>query len=228
MSMTERAYEQIKAMILREELAPAAMIDLQELTRMLGLGKSPVREALQRLALEKLIVISPRRGTFVTDLSIIQLQQALDARLVIERHTARTLAERITDRQIAALRTMLADVDRIVDEADFLDAFAVDEKFHTFIAEATGNDYFVDFLSLLLPVTMRFWHRALRQSRDQVATIQKTQLSHRAIIDALATRDPDVAERAMIRHITGFRDEAVGKIMGANEMIWTLIAHETT
>ncbi|MCZ7572187.1 MAG: GntR family transcriptional regulator [Ardenticatenaceae bacterium] len=227
MSLTEQAYKRIKHMILTEELPPATPIDLHEMTGLLGVGKTPVREALQRLALEKLIIISPRRGTFVTDLSIIQLQQALDARLIIERHTVRIMASKITECEVAALRKLIQDIEQLSAHRDYLGAVQVDERFHLSIAEATGNDYLADFLSLLLPVTMRFWYRGFRQSPDPALTTRTTYDAHQAIIDGLERHDADAAERAMVQHISAFRKEAVERIMTASAVNWATLVHKS-
>ena len=218
MTMADYAYNYIKDRIISQEFPPASPVDTKQLMERLEVGKTPLREALQRLSFERLIVISPRRGTFVSDISIIQLQQAFDARLLIERRTARIATTAMTEEQIAALRDLFKNTDEIVSRGDYMESISVDQRFHYLIAEATHNEYLRDFLSMLLPVTMRFWHYVHGLAKDSSGKIREAHQRHFPVIDALASGDPDVAERAMASHIVTFRDEAMELIMSGREV----------
>jgi len=218
MTIADYAYNYIKDRIISQEFPPASPVDTKQLMERLEVGKTPLREALQRLSFERLIVISPRRGTFVSDISIIQLQQAFDARLLVERYTARVAATTMTEEQIAALRDLFKDTDEIASRGDYMESISVDQRFHYLIAEATHNEYLRDFLSMLLPVTMRFWHYVHGLAKDSSSKIREAHQRHFPVIDALASGDPDVAERAMANHIVTFRDEAMELIMSGSEV----------
>ena len=218
MTMADYAYNYIKDRIISQEFPPASPVDTKQLMERLEVGKTPLREALQRLSFERLIVISPRRGTFVSDISIIQLQQAFDARLLIERRTARIATTAMTEEQIAALRDLFKNTDEIVSRGDYMESISVDQRFHYLIAEATHNEYLRDFLSMLLPVTMRFWHYVHGLAKDSSGKIREAHQRHFPVIDALASGDPDVAERAMANHIVTFRDEAMELIMSSGKV----------
>lgn len=212
-TITERTYNYIKERIISRQFPPASPLDTQQLMKELGVGKTPLREVLQRLAFEKLIVISPRRGTFVSDLSLIQLQQAFDGRLLVERYTARIAAVKMAEKQVAELRDLFKDSEEIARQGDCLRSISVDQKFHCLIAEASQNEYLKDFLNMLLPVTMRLWHYTHDRAKDLHGEIREAHQRHFSIIDALASGDPDAAERAMANHIIRFRDEALELIM---------------
>jgi DNA-binding GntR family transcriptional regulator len=216
MTLAERAYHDLKTMVITEALPPAAPVDKQQLMTQLGIGQAPLRDALQRLAFEKLVVISPRRGTFVADLSLIQLQQAFDARLLIERHTASLAATKITSQQIKALQDLHRETDQIADDEDLLTAIAIDQTFHRMIADIGANEFLRDFLDTLMPITMRLWYYVHSRAKDPAATIHEAGRGHFAIIDALATGQPDAAEEAMANHILHFRDRAFDQIMNGN------------
>jgi DNA-binding GntR family transcriptional regulator len=218
MTIADYAYNYIKDRIISQEFPPASPVDTKQLMERLEVGKTPLREALQRLSFERLIVISPRRGTFVSDISIIQLQQAFDARLLVERYTARVAATTMTEEQIAALRDLFKDTDEIASRGDYMESISVDQRFHYLIAEATHNEYLRDFLSMLLPVTMRFWHYVHGLAKDSSNKIREAHQRHFPVIDALASGDPDVAERAMANHIVTFRDEAMELIMSGRKV----------
>jgi len=218
MTRVEYAYDYIKDRIISQEFPPASPVDTQQLMKQLKVGKTPLREALQRLAFEKLIIISPRRGTFVSDISIIQLQQAFDARLLVERYTSRTAATTMTEEQITELRDLFKDTDEIASRGDYMASISVDQRFHYLIAEASHNEYLRDFLSMLLPVTMRFWHYVHSLAKNSGANIREAHQRHFPVIDALASGDPNTAERAMANHIVTFRDEALELIMQGGKM----------
>jgi DNA-binding GntR family transcriptional regulator len=213
MTMAEYAYDYIKDRIISQEFPPASTVDTERLMKQLEVGKTPLREALQRLAFEKLIMISPRRGTFVSDISIVQLQQAFDARLLVERYTARIAATTMTEEQITGLRDLFKDTDDIAGQGDYMASISVDQQFHYLIAKAGHNEYLRDFLSMLLPVTMRLWHYVHRLAKDSGAKIREAHQRHFPVIEALASGDPDAAEKAMANHIITFRDEALELIM---------------
>jgi DNA-binding GntR family transcriptional regulator len=218
MTIADYAYNYIKDRIISQEFPPASPVDTKQLMEKLQVGKTPLREALQRLSFERLIVISPRRGTFVSDISIIQLQQAFDARLLVERYTACVAATTMTEEQIAALRDLFKNTDEIASRGDYMESISVDQRFHYLIAEATHNEYLRDFLSMLLPVTMRFWHYVHGLAKDSSSKIREAHQRHFPVIDALASGDPDVAERAMANHIVTFRDEAMELIMSGRKV----------
>jgi len=216
--MADYAYNYIKDRIISQEFPPASPVDTKQLMKRLEVGKTPLREALQRLAFEKLIVISPRQGTFVSDISIIQLQQAFDARLLVERYTSRIAATKMTEKQVAILRDLFKNTDEIASRGDYMESIFVDQRFHCLIAEASHNEYLRDFLTMLLPVTMRFWHHVHSLAKDSGMKIREVHQSHLLIIDALASGDPDVAERAMAYHIITFRDDALELVIHGGEM----------
>jgi DNA-binding GntR family transcriptional regulator len=216
--MADYAYDYIKDRIISQEFPPASPVDAKQLMKRLEMGRTPLREALQRLAFEKLITISPRRGAFVSDISIIQLQQAFDARLLVERCTSRIAATTMTEEQVAILRDLFKDTDEIASRGDYMASISIDQKFHYLIAEASHNEYLRDFLTMLLPVTMRFWHHVHSLAKDSGAKIREVHQRHLLIIDALASGNPDVAERAMTNHIVTFRDEALELVMQGGKM----------
>jgi DNA-binding GntR family transcriptional regulator len=216
--MADYAYDYIKDRIISQEFPPASPVDAKQLMKRLEMGRTPLREALQRLAFEKLITISPRRGAFVSDISIIQLEQAFDARLLVERYTSRIAATTMTEEQVAILRDLFKDTDEIASRGDYMASISIDQKFHYLIAEASHNEYLRDFLTMLLPVTMRFWHHVHSLAKDSGAKIREVHQRHLLIIDALASGNPDVAERAMTNHIVTFRDEALELVMQGGKM----------
>src|SRR3954469_21260931 len=111
-SFADRAYYAIRELIVTLELPPGAVVREPELTERLGIGRTPVREALRRLAQERLVEVFPRRGMFVTEVDARDLARLCEVRLALEPEAARLAAERATQADLAELRTLLAGLDR--------------------------------------------------------------------------------------------------------------------
>jgi DNA-binding GntR family transcriptional regulator len=107
-SLRQRAYERIKKKIVSLELSPGSVIDEAVLQAELDLGRTPIREALQRLSLEKLVVIVPRRGMFVADIGVMDLQRLFEVRVVLECMAARLAAQRGTEQHWQRMEAVLA------------------------------------------------------------------------------------------------------------------------
>jgi DNA-binding GntR family transcriptional regulator len=110
---SERAYHLIKEKIITLELGPSSVIDEHSLMKELGLGRTPIREALQRLDAEGLVHIVPRRGMFVADISITDLQKIFEVRIVLAGFCARVAAQRVTANQIAQMEAVLQDLEQV-------------------------------------------------------------------------------------------------------------------
>src|SRR3954471_17973760 len=107
----DRAYLAIRGLIVSLGLRPGAVIDERELMQQLGLGRTPVREALRRLAQERLVEVFPRRGMFVTEVDARDLARLCEVRLALEPEAARLAAERATQADLAELRVVLGELD---------------------------------------------------------------------------------------------------------------------
>jgi DNA-binding GntR family transcriptional regulator len=145
---SEEAYEQIKDKIITLELEPASVIDEQALMEQLGLGRTPVREALQRLSADGLVHIVPRRGMFVTDISITDLQQIIEVRIALTGFCARLAAQRITPDLVAEMRTVLQGLEH-VKPGDSKVLMEIDRSFQRMLYRAGGNEILAETLDRL-------------------------------------------------------------------------------
>lgn len=192
----QRAYEEIRQRIITLELAPGAVLDETELQEQLGVGRTPIREAIKRLALENLVTIVPRRGMFVAEIGVNDLQRLLEVRLVLETLAVRLAAQRGTAehwrRMDALLQQPAASV--LDDPAALIRA---DEAFHEVIYDAADNEYLQDSLAVLLRLNERLWYHFLPGSDG----LELTTADHRAIAESLRARDAARAEALMLQHI---------------------------
>src|SRR5262249_52217960 len=131
--LADRAYVQLRDLIITLRIPPGAPIDEDRLGETLQMGRTPVREAVKRLALENLVTVSPRRGTFASDINITDLTHISDVRAVLEAHAAFLAAQRITDAQRIELAELLDELSRSQGSDDSEALMALDARVHRFI-----------------------------------------------------------------------------------------------
>lgn len=209
--LSRQAYEQIKQKIVSLELPPGSVIDEAALRKELGLGRTPIREALQRLSLEKLVEIVPRRGTFVSDLGIMDLQRLFEVRLVLEGQAARLAAQRGTDQHWAQMERVLSTVPAGPNSIDNQVLIAIDESCHRIMYAATDNEFLEDTLVTMYALSLRLWYFSLAKIGDMHDAI----IEHREILQSLKAGDADEAERLIQQHIRRFQAEIQSVMLGA-------------
>lgn len=195
-SVAMLAYDQIRALILSGEMAPGARLSQIELAERLGISRTPVREALRRLAGEGLIDALPQRGFRVTDLGLEAVMRRLEVRLLLEPGIGRLAAERAQPDDLVALREAIAL------EADVTDPDAIHDAsrlFHLGLARATNNEDIVSTLDSLwiVEVGRRLLARRAGEPDWKPADVRE----HQAILAAVEAHDRDRAERLVREHI---------------------------
>ncbi len=202
-SHSETAYRILKEKIVTLELPPACLLNEAELMAELGLGRTPIREALQRLALEDLVVILPRRGTIVADLNISDLQKVFELRLELETFMVRLAAERATPEEIVEMETLFVDADAIIRNGDYHQLIHLDIEAHRLLAAAAHNEFLAETLERLYTHVLRLWYVSLHKVRRLPEALEE----HRHIIAAVKAGDGARAVEIMRTHITGFQKE---------------------
>ena len=168
MSFTQKdaAYEQIRWMIVTLGLQPGALVDEKELTNRLNIGRTPVREALQRLgALERLVVIRPRQGTYVSEITLTDFDELVEARALLEGQAARLAAVRISDDRLAKMKALLEETEQLGSVLTPDQAIKFDRLFHGHIAHACGNKYLQDSFAIIQPFILRLIYFCLDKNR---------------------------------------------------------------
>ena len=200
-SRSEAAYRILKEKIVSLELPPASLLNEADLMAELDLGRTPIREALQRLALENLVVILPRRGTIVADLNMSDLQKIFEIRLELEAYAVRLAAERATPAQIVEMETLFANCDEIIHRGDYDQLIRLDHQAHVLLAQAAHNEFLEETLERLYTHVLRLWYVSLHKVSRLTEAIEE----HREIIAAIKARDGQRAAEIMRAHITGFQ-----------------------
>ena len=207
-SLADQAYYRIRELIVSLALPPGSPISERELMERLGVGRTPVREALRTLARECLVEVYPRRGMFVSGVDVGDLAGLSEVRAALESHAARLAAERANgdDRaEIAALLGELNGVDGKLDERTLID---LDQRIHRHIYRCTHNPFLEATLDEYYMLTLRIWLLAL----DRVARLEDAVGEHRELLEAIRDGDPARSEEAMRRHVTGF-EQAIRRVL---------------
>ena len=202
MRLSDKAYQLIRHKIITLELPPQTAIDEQALMHDLHVGRTPIREALQRLAAEGLVFLAPRRGMFVSEISITDLQKIFELRLVLEGFSARLAAQRATEPQLAAMESLMCQLDKTRDQ-DGKALMAIDEQFHELLYQAADNELLADTLRRLHAQSFRVWHLVL----DRLGSVSGAMAQHIAITQALQAKDGALAETLVQEHISEFQQQ---------------------
>lgn len=210
LSLKEQAYQAIKHKIVSLELEPGTVIDEAALIEELGLGRTPIREALQRLALEKLVDIVPRRGMFVTEIGLTDLQRLFEVRMVLESMAARLAAQRGRPSHWRRMKAVLSRLDDDETRMDNEVLIAIDEACHQIMYEAADNEFLVDALSGMYALSLRLWYYSLAR----IGKMRSTVLEHREILEALESGDAEHAAKLLEQHINSFQNEIQSVMLG--------------
>jgi DNA-binding GntR family transcriptional regulator len=184
-------------MIVNLELEPGAVLNERELMSHLGAGRTPLREAIQRLVIDKLAVVFPRHGAFVANISLEDLSSITDVRIALDGYCANLAAMRRTETDVQKLFELLQATHG--PEASSYEAIGhIDEKLHLAVAEVAGNDHLVGLVNRYYALTRRMWNLARSRplAKDYLMGAQWD-----SIINAIRLGDSAAAEEAMREHV---------------------------
>lgn len=201
LSLSRQAYERLRDQIVTLQRAPGSLLDEAELMKSLHLGRTPIREGLQRLAGEGLVFIRPRRGIYVANLNLTDLQQIFELRQVLEGYAAALAAERATAADVAALEEALAPLDRECDPSDNQCYIEIDSAFHRALARSAHNTFLEDNLARMYNLNLRLWYFSL----SKMGPVREAIEQHRAVVEAIKCHDIHIAEAAVRKHIRDFQ-----------------------
>jgi len=202
-SLADKAYHEIRGLIVSLELAPGAVIDERELIGRLEIGRTPVREALRRLAQERLVEVYPRRGMFVTGVDVRELARLSEVRAVLEPEAARLAAERATDADRVELARLLSELD--AGAGELID---LDERIHRAVYRAAHNDLLEATLEQYYVLALRIWSIALDRARELEEAVE----AHRALLEAIHDGDGERAAATMRAHVENF-EQAMHRVL---------------
>jgi len=199
---TQHAYDRIREAIITLELGPGTLVNEQELAENLRMGAVPVREALKLLAHDELIVITPRHGLYVADISLPDLEQISEVRFTLEPLCAGLAAQRATADDLMVLEALRKEQAATApgDSRRLLD---VDHKFHQAIVRAAKNKYLIRILEHFFGLSQRLWYMAL----PRLDMLPTSVAEHLSMVEAIKHRDEERARRIMHDHVKAFYDQ---------------------
>lgn len=165
-TLTDQAYRLIEEQIVTLRLKPGDVLSEQMLSATFKIGRTPIREALQRLAQEGLIIILPRKGILVSDLNPRHQLLVLEVRRELERLLSRTGAERATPEQREQMQEIARGMDRAAKSNDDIAFMRLDREFNRLMIEAAHNSYAARSMKLIQGLSRRFWYMHYRQAAD--------------------------------------------------------------
>ncbi len=195
----EKAYRQIKEQIIKTKLSPGALVNEANLMSELALGRTPIREAMKQLEADNLVTITPRRGVFVTDITVTDLTKIFEVRVVLEPLAVRLATQRITREELAKLRLLVEkyeDADSAITEK----LLKLDRDFHMLLAEAAHNDFLSKDIMHYYNLSLRIWYLALNHAQPEDIDVE----AHIDILEAIEAKDVKKATNYMTKHIKNF------------------------
>ena len=212
-SQAEQAYERLEEMIVTMQIAPGASISESELCEQVGMGRTPVREALQRLARQRLINILPRRGMVVTEINAETQLYLLELRRELDGFMVRAAARRRSQEQAFRFGEIASDMERAAVEGDEEAFMALDKAFNALLGEACGNPFARDSMDQWNALSRRFWFRHHRQVGD----LERMATLHAEVAWAVGAGDEAAAERAneaLMGYLAGFTRATLETVSG--------------
>ena len=201
--VAERAYVELRDRIVTLRLAPGSVLREDELMAELEIGRTPLREAVKRLALENLLSVQPRRGTFVSDVDATDIVNITEVRAELEGYAAELAAQRMDGVSRIAAESLLREVSELSrpDDQDWLMRF--DERIHRFTWEASGNPYLTETLERYFTHSLRIWYLVL----DRLPGLGHSVHDQGHLLEALLAEDAARARSIMREHVLDFQRE---------------------
>jgi DNA-binding GntR family transcriptional regulator len=200
--LADRAYDELRDRLVTLRIPPGAPIDEDQIGAELGMGRTPVREAIKRLALENLVTVFPRRGTFASEINITDLAYVSDVRAQLEGHAAYRAAQRMTPVRRQELEALLEELARSRGD-DQSGLMSLDTRIHRFIYRCSGNPYLEETAGRYLNLSLRIWYLVIDRLPHLFARVHEHEELLRAIGDGQAERARDI----VAEHIDIFEQE---------------------
>ena len=201
--ISDRAYAQLRERIVTLRLAPGTVLREDELMSELAIGRTPLREAIKRLALENLVAVQPRSGTYVTSVDAADIVHISEVRAELEANAAELAARRLdedTRKRFEALLERIANAEGSADQDALM---GLDAAIHRLVWDASRNPYLTETLERYFVLSLRIWYVML----DRVPGLGAAVLEHAELIEAILAGDADRAGALMHEHVVAFERE---------------------
>ncbi len=192
LSLSDRAYKKLEELIVTLRVAPGTVLTESSLAKELAIGRTPIREALQRLAREGLVVILPRRGILVSEINVGKQLKLLEVRRVLERLMAAAAAERADEGERREFLAIAEGMEKAAEENDDLTFMRHDRELNILVSKAARNEFASRAMGIMHGLSRRFWYVHYKE----VADLPLCARLHADLARAIAGGDPEAAGAA--------------------------------
>lgn len=179
-----------------------------QLAEELGVSRTPIREALRKLELEGFIVMVPRKGAYVADISFKDIADVFEIRAALEALAAGLAAERITDEELEEMERLVVEKAEAIANQNMERLVQVDTMFHEAIYKASRNERLTSIISNLREQIQRYRTTSLAYP----GRMQRSLEEHRGIVEAIQSRDPQIAQQVAREHIENAENSMIDAI----------------
>ena len=195
--LREVVYETLREAIRNGALTPGERLMEIQLAEELGVSRTPVREAIRKLELERFVVMLPRRGTYVANLSLKDINEVFEIRAALDGLAAGLAAERITEEELEQMERLLVEIADCIEQHNNQKIVEADEAFHDILYRASRNERLVGIICNLREQFARFRSVSIKYP----GRLQNTLEEHRQLVEAIAQRNPEAAQQKAREHI---------------------------
>ncbi|MEN8550009.1 GntR family transcriptional regulator [Acinetobacter soli] len=200
-SLNEQAYQKLKQAVITLSYKPGEYLNTAQVMDELEMGRTPINQAIHRLAAEGLLQVLPRKGVMVSPLSINDAIDMIDVRLANEMLCIQLVCKKISVANITQLKQLHVEMCTACEHSDHLQMLALDRQFHQTLLDIANNKWLTDVLSILHAQAQRFWASTLLDKHHMQEVVDE----HNQIINALINNQVHLAEEAVQSHILSFR-----------------------
>jgi DNA-binding GntR family transcriptional regulator len=197
-ALKQRAYQELKRLILSEELAAGTVQSVRQLASRLNMSKTPVHSAIERLETDGLVALAPQQGVIVRELSVRDIVNHYEIRQALEPFVMRRLAGRLTSEQIDVLERNLAVHRELSSEGSATELIQIDAEFHQLLCKFLGNDEITRVMQRMRDKVQRVIYRVKQQFPQRIT---ESYDEHKAIFEALVAGDGERAARLAEDHL---------------------------
>ncbi|MFY9323791.1 MAG: GntR family transcriptional regulator [Syntrophomonadaceae bacterium] len=195
--LRELVFDALREAIINGTLKPRERLMEIQLAEELGVSRTPIREALRKLELEGFIVMVPRKGAYVADISFKDIADVFEIRAALEALAAGLAAERITDEELEEMERLVAEKAEAISGYDMDRLIRVDTLFHDAIYKASRNQRLTNIINNLREQIQRYRTTSLAYPGRMKRSLEE----HRGIVEAIQSRDPQIAQQVAREHI---------------------------
>lgn len=206
--LRELVFESLREAIISGALPPSERLMEIQLAEEMGVSRTPVREAIRKLELEGLVVMIPRKGAYVAGMSIKDIVDVFEIRGALEGLAAELAAERATDEELETMERYLVKISEEIESGDLSKVVETDTDFHTFIYKASRNARLSQIINNLREQIQRFRTTSLSFPGRMKIALEE----HRKIVEAVSSRDGELARKLAQEHIENAENTMMGMI----------------